>query len=147
VKWIGIGIAVLALLFGGVIVYFSAFANPRIEAELRRAPDGEHARKVMLLALPSGRTLPVNYLREGATLYAGADGSWWRELRGAGAPVELFVRGETLRGHALAIEDDPGRTRDVFDRLRPSVPRWLPDALNGVLVEIQLQGEAPPRAH
>jgi len=145
-KWIGIGIAALALLFGGVFVYFSAFANPRIEAELRRAPDGDRARKVMLLTLPSGRTLPVNYLREGDTVYAGADGSWWHELRGAGASVELFVRGETLSGHALAIEDDSERTRDVFSRLRPSVPRWLPDALNGVLVEISLEDEAPNRA-
>ena len=109
--------------------------------ELRTAPEGERAKKVMLLTLPSGRTIPVNYLREADIVYAGSDGRWWRELRGDGASVALEIRGEALRGHARAIENDPAHTHDVFARLRPTVPSWLPDRLNGVLVEIRLHIE------
>jgi len=98
---------------------------------------------VLLLTLPSGRTIPVNYLRETDVVYAGSDGRWWRELRGDGAPVALEIRGEALRGHAQAIESDPAHTHDVFARLRPTVPSWLPDWLNGVLVEIRFDGNSP----
>ena len=115
-------------------VYLVYFANPRIERELREDPTGERARKVMLITLPSGRTLPVNYLREGDTIYVGADGPWWRQLRGRGAPVEVLVRGETLTGTARAIQDNPQRRAAVFDRLRPSAPRFF-----GTLVQIDLE--------
>jgi hypothetical protein len=108
-------------------------ANPSVARELRDDPDGERARKVMLITLPSSRTLPVNYLREGDTVYAAADGRWWRELRGQGAPVELLVRGESLVGQARAIEDDPDHRSSIFDRLRPSAPE-----LFGTLVQIDL---------
>ena len=47
------------------------------------------ARKVMLITLPSGRTLPVNYLRDGDTVYAGADGRWWRDVFGTLVQIEL----------------------------------------------------------
>jgi hypothetical protein len=128
-------IALLALLVlaAGYALYAARIANPRVERELRDDPAGERARKVMLITLPSGRTLPVNYLREGDTVYAGADGRWWRELRGAGARVQLLIRGETLVGHARAIEDDPAHRSQVFDRLRPTAPKVF-----GTLVQIDL---------
>ncbi|NOX50883.1 MAG: hypothetical protein GXP16_10175 [Gammaproteobacteria bacterium] len=107
--------------------------NPSIERELRDNPDSTRAGKVMLITLPNGRTLPVNYLREGNTVYAGADGRWWHQLRGQGAPVELLVRGEKLVGHAHAIEDDADHRSAVFDRLRPSAPKFF-----GTLVQIDL---------
>ena len=37
-------------------------------------PQGERAKKVMLSTLPSGCTIPVNYLREADGVYAGSDG-------------------------------------------------------------------------
>jgi len=139
VKWIGIGVGALIVLVGVYVFYVLTIANPRVAAELRNAPAGERAGKVMLLTLPSGKTLPVNYLREGDVVYAGADGPWWREIRGDGASVTLLVMGETLQGRATAVEDDPTRTHDVFSRLRPSAPSWLPDWANGVLVQIELE--------
>lgn len=138
-KWIGIGVGALIVLVGVYVFYVLTIANPRVAAELRNAPAGERAGKVMLLTLPSGKTLPVNYLREGDVVYAGADGPWWREIRGDGASVTLLVMGETLQGRATAVEDDPTRTHDVFSRLRPSAPSWLPDWANGVLVQIELE--------
>jgi hypothetical protein len=92
----------------------------------------------MLLTLPDGRTLPVNYLREGDKVFAGADGRWWRAFREGDVPVTVLVKGETLSGRASAVLDDPEYTEDVFSRLRPTVPKWLPDALNGVLVVVTL---------
>lgn len=136
VKYALLASAALCLAGAGTIPYMAHVMNPAVERELREHPDGERARKVMLLTLPGGRTLPVNYLREGSTVYVGCDGRWWRELRGAGARVELLVRGEALTGHARAIEDDPARRSAVFDRLRPSAPKIF-----GTLIEIQLAPE------
>ncbi len=120
-------------LAGAMPFYFELIANPRVERELIDEPAGERARKVMLLTLPSGRRLPVNYLREGGMVYAGADGRWWHELRGDGVAVTLLVRGETLAGTARAVEDDPDYTQRVFAKLRPNA---LPGF--GTLVEIRL---------
>ena len=124
--------AILALLVG-CSLYFAHVANPRVERELIADPHGERAGKVMLLTLPSGRRIPVNYLREDDRVYVGADGRWWRELVGEEKPVTLLVRGETLAGRARAVRDDPAHTRDVFARLRPNA---LPGF--GTLVEIRL---------
>jgi hypothetical protein len=142
-KWILIGTLLLAVVVVGIAIYSNWIANPRVAAELEASPEGDRAEKVMLLTLPNGRTVPVNYLREGQTVYAGADGPWWRGLRRRGARVELLIQGEHVIGHAVAIEDDPEHTRAVFERLRPTVPRWLPDWLDAVLVEIRLQGSEP----
>ncbi|NJN52833.1 MAG: hypothetical protein HC809_14815 [Gammaproteobacteria bacterium] len=52
--------------------------------------------------------------------------------------MSLLIRGETLEGRAKTILDDPAHTHDVFTRLRPNVPKWLPDWLNGKLVVVTL---------
>ena len=131
-----IAIAVLAVLAGGYLAYSALIVNPRVEREVREHPDGERARKVMLITLPSGRTIPVNFLREGDVVYAGADGRWWRELRGEGARVELLIRGETLTGVARAVEDEPDHRADVFSRLRPKALKFA-----GTLVQVELAPE------
>jgi hypothetical protein len=66
--------------------------------------------QVMLITVTgktTGRryTLPVNYVRDGDHLIVSsrADRRWWRNLRG-GAPVELRLRSDDLRGYADVIE-------------------------------------------
>ena len=132
-KFVLIAIVALLVFVAGYAIYVARIANPGVERELREEPNGERAGRVMLITLPDGRTLPVNYLREGETVYAAADGRWWQQLRGQGKIVELLVRGETLKGRARAIEDDPDHRSAVFDRLRPSAPK-----LFGTLVQIDL---------
>ncbi len=132
-KYVLIVIVTGVVLAAGYAAFMVRVANPAIERELHEDPDGERARRVMLITFPSGRTLPVNYLREGDTVYAAADGRWWHQLRGQGAPVELLVRGKTLVGQARAIEDDPEHRSAVFDRLRPTAPK-----LFGTLIQIDL---------
>ncbi len=128
-----IAIAALALLVSGGLLYFEYFANPRILRELIEDPDGELAQRVMLVTLPSGRRIPVNYLRESNRVYAAADGRWWKELVGDDFPVTVLVRGETLTGQARAVLDDPAYTKAVFARLRPNaVPGF------GTLIEVRL---------
>ncbi len=129
--------AVLALL--GTWFYFERVANPRVVRELRADPEGERAKKVALLTLPSGREVPANYLRKGDVVYFGADGRWWRELAGAGGRVEVLIQGESLAGQGRAIEDDAEKTKRVFAELRPTA---LPGF--GTLVEVQLEGRAGP---
>ena len=41
-------------------------------------------------------------------------------------------------GHARTVLDDPDYTADVFSRLRPTVPGWLPSWLNAKLVVVTL---------
>jgi len=126
-------IVVLASVLGGGAAYFSWVANPRVVQELRDHPDGERAKKVMLLTLPSGKSIPVNYLRDGDVVYAAADYPWWRELRGGGGPGSVFIRGETLHGHVRAVEDDPALRESVFARLRPNALSFA-----GTLIVIDL---------
>ena len=133
VKWLVVGAACLVLLVAAIPVAYSLWLNPRVAHELESEPDGERARKVMLISLPSGREIPVNYLREGDTVYAGADGRWWRELRGDGARGSVLIRGEKLQGHMRAVEDDPALRSSVFARLRPTAPDMF-----GTLVVIEL---------
>ena len=143
-KWLAIAVAVAALLLLAVRTYFEWVGNPRVTEELRRDPMGERASIVMLLRFADGRQIPVNYLREGDEVYVGADGPWWRRFRDGGESVTLEIRGETLSGHAVVVLDDPDRVRDVFSRLRPTVPSWLPAWLNGKLVVISLAPDAVP---
>ncbi len=133
---IGIAVVVVvACLPVAVWLYFGQIANPRITRELETDPDGERARKVMLVSLPSGRRLPVNYLRKGGMVYAGADGRWWKELVGEGFDVEVLIRGERLPGRARAVLDDPAYTARIFQELRPNAIEGF-----GTLVEIRLAG-------
>ncbi len=139
-KFLRIGLVLLALIALGMVgvwQYMERIANPRIAQEILDDPDGERAQKVMLLTLPSGRQIPVNYFREDGLVFAGADGSWWEELEGEGFPVTVVVRGETLSGRGRAVLDDPDYTERVFAKLRPdAVPGF------GTLIEIQLDAPA-----
>lgn len=132
-KWLGIALAFGVLLLVGGAFAYSCWTNPRVIRELSEEPEGERAQKVMLLTLPSGKVIPVNYLREGGTVYAAADFPWWRELRGGGGRGSVLIRGETLHGEIRAVEDDPELRESVFARLRPTAPRWM-----GTLVVIEL---------
>jgi len=132
-KYVPIVVGALLVIFAGYAIFVTWVGNPSVVSELRKNPDGARARRVMLITLPSGRTIPVNYLREDETVYAAADGRWWQQLRGQGAPVKLLVRGETLLGHARAIEDEPDHRSAIFDRLRPNAPK-----LFGTLIQVDL---------
>lgn len=132
-KWLSIALACgVALLVGAACVY-TWWTNPRVVRELREDPQGERAGNVMLLTLPSGKAIPVNYLRDGGTVYAAADFPWWRELRGGGGRGSVLIRGETLHGHVRAVVDDPELRSSVFARLRPNAASWA-----GTLVVIEL---------
>ena len=131
----GLGILLLlGLLFLAYYLYQTYLTNPRVIRDLKENPASERADLVMLVALPSGRNLPVNYLRKGNKVYAGADGSWWRELRGAGAPVILYIKGQEFAAKGQAVEDDEALTDHIFAELRPTAPRWV----GAVLVEFSI---------
>ena len=127
----------LTLLVSGLVVMFTyanLVANPRVAEGLRADPNGEMAQRVMLLTLPSGRELPVNYLQRDDLVFAGADGGWWRELDGEGwQEVEVYLRGEKLSGRARAERENEELREDVFSELRPAVP-----LIFGVLIVITL---------
>ena len=141
-KWIAIAIVGAFVVLAGAVVLYTAWNNPRVVRELREDPQGERAGKVMLLTLPSGKALPVNYLRDGDTVYCAADFPWWHELEGGGGEGSVLIRGETLRGHVRAVTDDPELRASVFARLRPTAVSFA-----GTLVVIDLEtgSEASPQ--
>jgi len=132
-EWLAIAGVCVTLLLVGNACFYSWVTNPRVIRELHEEPDGQRAQKVMLLTLPSGASRPVNYLREGDTVYAAADFPWWRELRDGGGRGSVLIRGETLHGQIRAELDDAALRDAVFQRLRPSAPRWA-----GTLIVIEL---------
>lgn len=144
-KGFAIAVGVLALGFLALRAYYVLVANPAVAEQLQEDPDGVRAGIVMLLTLPDGRVLPVNYLRDGDRVYAGADGRWWRALRDGDVPVKLLIRGKRHSGRAHVVLDDAEFKRDVFQRLRPDVPKWLPGWLDAELVVIDLDAEAATR--
>ena len=140
-KWILILFGLLLALVGGYTLYTRTAVNERVVQEITNNPEGDRAGIVMLLNLPTGKQIPVNYLRENGKVYAGADGPWWREIAPTGSPVQMMIRGESLPGVARVILDDQAYVDDVFGRLRPDVPEWLPDWANGKLIEIRLDSQ------
>jgi deazaflavin-dependent oxidoreductase (nitroreductase family) len=85
------------------------FVNPVVRA-LLRSPLQRLVPGVMLISVTgrrSGRTIatPVQYVRRDEQVYVltRAHRQWWRNLLG-GAPVELRLRGRTLRGVGTAYQ-------------------------------------------
>ena len=137
VFWLGVLLFVFVVILTINLVP-SETTNQRVERELRADPRGSTARRVMMVSLPDGRSLPVNYLREDELVFIGVDGFWWRQFTGEGQAVEMFIRGELVNGHAKAVLDRPDYVSEIFKRLRPKVPTWLPSWLNGKLIVIEV---------
>ena len=136
-RTVAIVFCVLALAAVGYWQYVERIGNTRVAKELVENPNGERAARVLLLDLPSGRQIPVNYIyevHEQEMVFVAADGGWWSEFVEPNQTVTVLLRGQSRSGRASAILDDPERTKEIFARLRP-------DALEGfgTLIEIRLE--------
>ena len=127
-----------------IIVLVIVVANPIVSAILRSDHHTLLSERIMLISMKKQgsseeATFPVNYLREGNTVYIGADFSWWEHLQG-GAEVDMLIAGSEFTGWATPILDDPDRTSAGFKKLRPSTyERAL--ATGAVFIEVQIQNE------
>jgi len=140
-----VGVVVLLVVGTVAMKWRGDTVNTRVMNESRSEPYGERARKTMIVTLEDGRVYPVNYLREDGRVYMGIDGLWWRVFQGEGSRVQMEINDQIVTGTGVVILDDPARVEDVFSRLRPTVPEWLPRALNGKLVEITPDSERDGR--
>ena len=131
-----IGVIVLLVVGTVAMKWRGDTVNTRVMNEIRSEPFGERARKTMIVTLEDERVYPVNFLREDGRVYMGIDGLWWRVFRGEGSRVQMEINDRIVTGTGVVILDDAARVDDVFSRLRPTAPEWLPRALNGKLVEI-----------
>src|SRR5436309_15491357 len=91
--------------------------NPALGAILRSPAHRLASGRLALITYTgrkSGReyTIPVLYRDKGDEVTIGVGWPdrkvWWRNLTGEGGPVRLVVRGEDVRGHAVATHE-PGR--------------------------------------
>lgn len=137
------GVVVLLVVGTVAMKWRGDTVNTRVMNEIRSEPFGERARKTMIVTLEDERVYPVNFLREDGRVYMGIDGLWWRVFQGEGSRVQMEINDRIVTGTGVVILDDPARVDDVFSRLRPTVPEWLPRALNGKLVEITPDAERP----
>ena len=138
-----VGVVVLLVVGTVAMKWRGDTVNTRVMNEIRSEPFGERARKTMIVTLEDERVYPVNFLREDGRVYMGIDGLWWRVFQGEGSRVQMEINDRIVTGTGVVILDDPARVDDVFSRLRPTVPEWLPRALNGKLVEITPDAEGP----
>ena len=81
--------------------------------------------------------MPVNYLREDGLVFIE-----WMVFGGVSLRVKVSqlrcLFGERVNGHAKTVLDRPDYVSDIFKRLRPKVPAWLPRWLNGKLIVIEV---------
>lgn len=123
----------------GLKLYMHGVANPAVVEELRALPHGPRAGRVTVIFLGEPyEPMPVNYLLTGDKVLIGADGGWWRSFLGDGARVEMLIQGYRARGHGIAVRNDPDYVDTSFKCLQRAAPRWLPDWLDAVLIEITL---------
>ena len=80
----------------------------------------------------------MNYLREGNLVFMGIDGRWWRAFVDGDASAQMLIQGERLSGRARVVLDDQAYVDEIFARLRPKAPSWLPACLNAKLLVITL---------
>ena len=138
-RYIALGLFVIAVAVLAIwLPQRAERTNALVIAEIQTNPGGERAARSMVITLADGRVYPVNYLREGNLVFMGIDGRWWRAFQGAGQQVEMLIQGQRLTGSAKVELDDQAYIDEIFARLRPKVPSWLPDWLNGKLVAITL---------
>jgi len=108
----------------GPFLAMNRTVNPILGAILR-SPVHRLASGRLALITYTGRrsggqyTIPVLYRDTGdeVTIAVGWPDRkvWWRNLTGEGGPVALLVRGQELRGHAIATRD---AGRDAVVRVR-----------------------------
>lgn len=101
--------------------FMNKIVNPFMRLILRSPLHGLLSGSVLLLTYrgkKSGReyTLPVQYAWDGNTLYV-VPGSpekktWWRNFRG-GAPVQVRLRGQTLQGKGVLLDQESGAEQAV----------------------------------
>ena len=115
-----------------------AAGNVQDVAEIQTNPQGERAACTMVITLADGRIYPVNYLREGNLVFMGIDGRWWRVFVDGDASAQMLIQGQRLSGHARVVLDDQAYVDEIFARLRPKAPSWLPAWLNAKLLVITL---------
>lgn len=142
-KWTAIVVGALILIMGTAAIFFSQVVNPAVMEELRTNPTGKEAQEAMLLTY-GDKVLPVNYRKEGNSVFIGVDGRWWRDFEDEGAPVSMLIQGEVYNGHAVVVLDNKPYVDEIFSRLRPTAPEWLPDKLNGKLVVITIEDSVGP---
>lgn len=134
-------IVVVLVGFVGILLAAHVLVPPILKSERHALLSGH----MMLITMKKQGTtdlitFPVDYLRDGNSVYVGSDSGWWKHLAG-GSEVQLLIQGTEWVGWATPIVDDPDRSRAGFMKLRP----WTYERAlwsGAVFVEIQLRESA-----
>ena len=115
-------VLIVISVLAGIAAFITVY-NPVVSTILQSDQHTLLSGRTMLITMENRetsqmKTFPVNYLREGDTVYMGADFSWWKHLEG-GAEVRMLIQGTEFVGWATPILDDPARSSAGFQKLRP----------------------------
>ena len=113
---------IIVLVLMGISVTLTV-AHLLVPTILRSNRHGLLSGHIMLITMKKRETsdlltFPVDYLRDGDSVYVGSDSGWWKHLEG-GAEVRMLIQGTELVGWATPIIDDPDRIKAGFNKLRP----------------------------
>lgn len=134
-------LVIFAIALVGIVAVLLA-AHVLVPVVLKSEQHALLSGHIMLITMKKRDTtnlisFPVDYLREGNTVYVGSDTAWWKNLEG-GAEVRMLIQGTEYVGWATPITDDLDRIKEGFKKLRPWTYRralWS----GVVLVEMQIR--------
>jgi hypothetical protein len=110
--------------------FYKYLVNPIMLRLLRSPLHGITSRNIAILHFTgkkSGRALstPLSYTREGSKvrLLSSVDTRWWRNFRGADAPVEVEIARRRYSGTAHLLEGDSAELREGVGHFINALPR------------------------
>src|SRR5688572_25872686 len=92
------------------LLWLAQFVNPFVRALLKSRLHGLMSQDVLNLHFrgrKSGRwyETPVSYVQDGRRLRVFTDSPWWKNLRGAGVPTRVDLRGRRIDVSATTHSD------------------------------------------
>ncbi len=98
--------------------------NPIMTWLLKSPLHGMISKNVMLITVTGRKSgapisTPVNYLRDGSTLWAISwrERKWWRNLRGGG-PVRVLLAGQAREGRGQVLEEEEAVAQSLAEYYR-----------------------------
>ncbi|MEM1113343.1 MAG: nitroreductase/quinone reductase family protein [Pseudomonadota bacterium] len=122
--------------------FYNYIVNPVMRKLLNSSLHGIVSKNIAILYFTgkrSGRALstPLSYAREGNTVrfLSSQNTRWWRNFRGADAPVSVEIARERFDGSARLLEGESPEFNDGVARFINAVPR------DAVIYGLKLDGE------
>jgi hypothetical protein len=122
---------------------FFKMINPIMKLILRSPLHAVISTRIMIITFRGGLSgrqysTPVSYFQEGDQVICFTHSPWWKNIA-CGAGVDVRIRGEDLRGYAVAVADDLGQKVDNLTKMMKAVPG------DAAFYNVKFDGHGEPR--